>query len=1130
MDAVDDGTGALVDVSDRINWDNIIWDIDGDSDYAASGTDFTISRSDIASAIISSSQLITVTLNEGVATNLLNTLNFGAAGAPDTIDIINTTGDGLFVDAAGNETSSGNQTLTTGLYSDETGPTLSGTGSGFTGTAGNYREYHETDNPTAISLTATFNELMKPGTSFTAVMNTGEEVVFSLSGTTPSKTLTASYQVSSSATDTSELSVSSFKTGAATVEDVYGNETTLSSIASGKNIEDNVTIVIDTDAPASTVTGATLDVEAGEITLSGTNFTENELGIGQGDSALTAIDFSKLVWDINSDDTATALSSVNTATNKVFSSADFDSATLKDSDEIVLSLATGTLQALKDIDGFGAEGGADQLLVGAGVLKDLAGNVSDAAASDVEISYDNAQITVVGFTTSASGDYGYDAENPITFDITLTLSQAVQPGTSLVAKFKTENTVTFSASSTEQLTTLTGTYTVGTGESKNKLQVTEIDPGNVTDIYGNPLAGSTDTYSLYNNLTATKVEQIITIDTQAPTASVSGVEYNGSTGVITLNGSGFSSTNVPLLSDLTSAEYSVLDWSQFTWNIVGSDRTADFTLSASKIASAILSSDEKITITLTGPAKAELYALADFGADGGQDNIDIAAEFFSDAGGNKQADAFTDVSISYSDGIAPTLSSFDTTSASPDGLYGLNDTVYLEATLSEDVQAGSEFTAVLGTGDTVTFSTSSVSDTMQATYQILNTVTSSDLKIASISSVSTYDIYAGKTLSTTLPAGENLSDNAAIVIDTTAPTATISSASYNGTTGVITLKGANFGTLGVENNAAITTSQLTWDNFFWDLEGDDDVTSAAEIFDVNDISAVTLVNSSTINISLASGKVTELVSDANFAEQGSSDNILINAGFLADTAGNAAAGDSLDVAVTFPDAAVPQVSQIAVVSGSAGSYAVSSDTSAAKGDDLFIRIKTTEDVQSGATFTLKLNTGDTLTFASSETTDELVQIYTVGAGDDVARLSVTDISVSGAESIYGKAMGSASIPTNQSIGQLNDVEIDTIPVFNNGLAAVSKAGASFAEGDTLTFNFTEAVASTTKDALEAVFETPSNDTYAGDTSASWSSDGKQLNIVLELDQDLTIGNTIDFSNVFDVAGNENETLTFTFDV
>jgi len=238
----------------------------------------------------------------------------------------------------------------------------------------------------------------------------------------------------------------------------------------------------------------------------------------------------------------------------------------------------------------------------------------------------------------------------------------------------------------------------------------------------------------------------------------------------------------------------------------------------------------------------------------------------------------------------------------------------------------------------------------------------------------------------------------------------------------------------------------------------------------------------------------------------------------------------LDVSVTFPDAAVPQVSQIAVVSGSAGSYSVSTDTSAAKGDDLFIRIKTTEDVQSGATFTLKLNTGDTLTFTSSETTDELVTLYSVGAGDDVARLGVTDISVLGAESIYGKTMASASIPTNQSIGQLNDIEIDTIPVFNNGQATVTKAGASFAAGDSLTFNFTEAVASTTKDLLEVIFESSLNDTYAGDTSASWSSDGKQLSVVLESDQSLTIGGTISFSDVYDVAGNVNDTLTFTFDV
>ena len=69
--------------------------------------------------------------------------------------------------------------------------------------------------------------------------------------------------------------------------------------------------------------------------------------------------------------------------------------------------------------------------------------------------------------------------------------------------------------------------------------------------------------------------------------------------------------------------------------------------------------------------------------------------------------------------------------------------------------------------------------------------------------------------------------------------------------------------------------------------------------------------------------------------------------------------------------------------------------------------------------------------------------------------------------------------------------------------------------------------------FRSIFETSSNDTpntYAGDTSASWSADGKQLSVVLESDQSLTIGGTISFSDVYDVAGNVNETLTFTFDV
>ena len=44
-----------------------------------------------------------------------------------------------------------------------------------------------------LSLTATFNELMKPGTEFKANLNTNEVVTFKLDSAAASKTLTATY-------------------------------------------------------------------------------------------------------------------------------------------------------------------------------------------------------------------------------------------------------------------------------------------------------------------------------------------------------------------------------------------------------------------------------------------------------------------------------------------------------------------------------------------------------------------------------------------------------------------------------------------------------------------------------------------------------------------------------------------------------------------------------------------------------------------------------------------------------------------------------------------------------------------------------------------------------------------------
>ena len=1137
LDATEEvqGSNKFDQVADRINWDNIIWDIDADSEFAATSSDYVFSASDVAKATITDASTITVTLADGKAAELQGKLNFGAAGGADAVDIIDSASDGLFVDAAGNVSTQGtNTTDTTSLYSDSSGPTLQGEGAGLSGTAGNYKAYNATDD-NSVTLTATFNELMKPGTEFKANLNTNEIVTFKLDSTAASKILTANYKVGDSNNelvsgksfaDASQLSIESFVTGSATVHDIYGNSTNLVNVPSGKNIDDLVTISIDTTAPTSTITSVSLDPEAGEITLGGSNFTTAILGVGAGANAANAIDFSKLVWDINGDE---SFATHSLSTNKTFTLDDFSSVTVKDSDEIVLTLKDTSLSALKATSNFGAEGGADKLLVGQGVFLDLAGNTSGAASSSVAISYtDQKAPTVLGLTTTATGNYGAGRE----FDVVLTMSELLQPGTYVDVTFSSgADPVRFSASATDHLTTMTGKYSVGAGETTNNtpLKVTSISQGTLTDIYGNVFAGSSDTLALYDNLTDAKQEQSILIDTQAPTADITGVTYNDQTGVLIIEGTGFVQTGVPLAGDLLSSQYSVLDWTAFTWNIVGSDKTADFTLSSSKLSSAVLTSDTKITLTLTSQAKGDLYTLADFGADGGQDNIDVAKEFFSDTGGNKQSTVFDNVAITYTDATAPTFVKFDTTDATSDGTYGANQTVYLEATLSEDVQAGSSFVATFSNGDTATFTTDVVSSKMTAGLKITKG-SSNDLKVETISSVSTFDVHAGKTLDTALPSGDNLSDNAAIIVDTTAPTASFSSANYNASNGTITLKGENLNTLGVSNNSTVALSQFNWNNLYWDLEGDTVTTKLAEQFEAADIDQVTLVNSATLSVKLKSAKMDELKADSSFAEQGSADKLVIQAGFVKDTAGNAASSDALNSAITYPVAVAPKISEIAVVTGSAGSYSTSSDTLAGKGDPLVIRLKLSEEVQSGARFDLKLNTNDTVTFSASETTDELTSIYIVGAGDDVAKLGVSTVSVSGAESIYGKSMATADIPANQSIGQLNSIGVDTIPVFNNGTAKVTKAGSDLAVNDKLVFNFTEAVSTTSKNAIEAIFETSSANSYSGDTSANWSSDGKQLEVVIQSVPTLDLNNTISFSNVTDLAGNENETITYTFEI
>ena len=126
------------------------------------------------------------------------------------------------------------------------------------------------------------------------------------------------------------------------------------------------------------------------------------------------------------------------------------------------------------------------------------------------------------------------------------------------------------------------------------------------------------------------------------------------------------------------------------------------------------------------------------------------------------------------DTTAPTVSSFSSTTA--DGSYKAGQTVNVTATTSEAIQLGNTLTVTLETGDTdrtVTLTAAAAGTTLTGTYTVTAGDTTSDLTVASFTIGTVADAVGNAMTSTTVPTGSNnIAGAQAIVIDTTAPTAT----------------------------------------------------------------------------------------------------------------------------------------------------------------------------------------------------------------------------------------------------------------------------------------------------------------------------------------------------------------------
>ena len=222
-------------------------------------------------------------------------------------------------------------------------------------------------------------------------------------------------------------------------------------------------------------------------------------------------------------------------------------------------------QNLWKAQGFAADGIGDNLDddidVTAGFGVDAAGNPSVTdGASNISPDYSDDVKPFVKSFTSDTENGAYNAGSEI--NIIANMSEKILDTSSITVSFDTGGTATLVA--LENGLTMSGTYTVQANETSADLNVSSYAIASpIKDVYGNTLVDVTvpTTTSPYEGNLSTNSD--IEIDTTAPTATISKVNYDVSTGVFTIEGTNFNTIDRPANNDVVNQ----LDWSKFVWDI-----------------------------------------------------------------------------------------------------------------------------------------------------------------------------------------------------------------------------------------------------------------------------------------------------------------------------------------------------------------------------------------------------------------------------------------------------------------------------------------------------------------------------------------------------------------------------------
>ena len=492
----------------------------------------------------------------------------------------------------------------------------------------------------------------------------------------------------------------------------------------------DLNIAIDTVDPVSTVSqtsgSSVYTIQDGVAKLTIKINDIDDLGYSETDELRNALDFSKIVWNINDDDNNQfrfkTLNQDGTVASHFVKTATISGDTLS------ITLTKLGKETLEGLTGFG--GSNDTLDAEAGFLLDKAGNAQTTARNSIEIdmaeSVSPEILEISAALDDTNGTASGFAENTEVITFTAKLSEAVKAGTSFdvdVVVGGGVETITFTAGSAsattpgegdtylfsiEEKVTLTSTF--GDFEA-GTLEIQGYSVTNAADQYGNLLVDDTAVGSIDGLGSATFAR-----DTAAPASSVAvatapvytivagATESDPDVGTLKLT---INDVDEMGFADGVSGvdALSSFDFTKLTWKVDGVGTNAfrfetEGANAVSYVSSASLSVSGTVgtvEIALSAAGRTALESLSGFG--GSNDTLDAAAGFLLDQAGNASATERLDIDVDMFDTVAPKITDIKTLNTDNGGqTFGIytdenqGNQIQFQVTLDEAVRAGSEIT------------------------------------------------------------------------------------------------------------------------------------------------------------------------------------------------------------------------------------------------------------------------------------------------------------------------------------------------------------------------------------------------------------------------------------------------------